>query len=82
MDLVDLQRNDSLKSQSHDCDVDIVTLYQKYLPEQQFPELRKHGKKFCCLFGSRFTCEQLFSKMKFTKSITRTRLTDDHSMML
>ena len=44
-----------------------------------FPEIRKHANKSCCLFGSTsFTCEQLFSKMKSTKSITPTRLTDDH----
>ncbi|KAI6657074.1 General transcription factor II-I repeat domain-containing protein 2-like [Oopsacas minuta] len=78
MELVDLQYNDLLKSKFRDCEDDISTFYQKYLTEQQFPELRKHAKKFCCLFGSTFTCEQLFSKMKFTKSITRTRLTDDH----
>ena len=78
MELVDLQCNELLRSKFRDCVDDIVTFYQKYLPEQQFPELHKHAKKFCCLFGSTFTCEQLFSKMKFTKSITRTRLTDDH----
>ena len=78
MEMVDLQSNGLLMSKFRDCEDDIVTFYQKYLPEQQFPELRKHAKKFCCLFGSTFTCEQLFSKMKFTKSTTRTGLTDDH----
>ena len=77
MELVDLQCNDLLRSKFRDCD-DVVTFYQKYLPEQQFPELRKHAKKLCCLFGSTFICEQLFSKLKFIKSINRTRLTDDH----
>ncbi|KAI6647823.1 hypothetical protein LOD99_8410 [Oopsacas minuta] len=78
MKLVDLQCNDLLKSKFRDCEDDIITFYQKYLTEQQFPELRKHATKFCCIFGSTFICEQLFSKMKSTKSITRTRLTDDH----
>ncbi|KAI6656247.1 hypothetical protein LOD99_11318, partial [Oopsacas minuta] len=81
MELVNLQCNDLLKSKFRDCEDDTITFYQKYLTEQQFPELRKHAKKFCCLFGNTFTCEQLFSKMKLTKSITRTRLTDDHLMM-
>ena len=30
------------------------------------------------LFGSTYICEQLFTKMKHTKSKTRSRLTDCH----
>ena len=37
-----------------------------------------HAKKMASIFGSTYTCEQLFSKMKHCKSQTRSNITDEH----
>ena len=46
--------------------------------EDSYPMLIDHAKKMANIFGSTYVCEQLFSKMKFTKNKMRTNLTDDH----
>ena len=43
------------------------------------PDVTKDiARKKMSLFGSTYICEQLFTKMKYTKSKTRSRLTDCH----
>ena len=57
----------------------LMDFYQKYVHEaRSYPKLIAHAKKMACIFGSTYVCEQLFSKMKFTKNKYRTRLTDSH----
>ncbi len=43
-----------------------------------YPKLTEHAKKMTCLFGSTYVCDQLDTKMKFTKNKYRTMLTDSH----
>ena len=43
-----------------------------------FQGLVQHAKKMFCMFGSTYLCESLFSKVKYTKSRIRSRLTDEN----
>ena len=52
--------------------------FYKRLPEESFPKNKDLARKKMSLFGSTYICEQLFTKMKPTKSKTRSRLTDCH----
>ena len=58
-------------------DVCLLEFYQIYINNSdKYPNIVDHAKKMSCIFGSTYVCEQLFSKMKFTKSKMRTRITD------
>ena len=57
--------------------VPLLQFYEKYLPEDM-TELKMHALKTATLFGSTYSCEQLFSPMKHIKSSSRSRLTDEH----
>ena len=53
--------------------------YQKYVHIAGcYPKLSDQAKRIASFFGSTCVCEQLFSKMKFTKNKYRTNLTDSH----
>jgi len=43
-----------------------------------FPALVREALRLASLFGSTYSCEQLFSRMKLTKNKTRAQLTDAH----
>jgi len=61
-----------MKSKHDSKDISLLDFYQKY------PNLVDNAKKIVSIFGSKYICEQLFSKMKLTKSKLRTALTDSH----
>ena len=44
----------------------------------KYPNIMDHAKKMASIFGSTYTCEQMFSRMKFTKSQQRSTITDEH----
>ncbi|XP_037779395.1 general transcription factor II-I repeat domain-containing protein 2B-like [Penaeus monodon] len=46
------------------------------LPNDTYPNIRKHAMKMSTLFGSTYICEQTFSHMKLLKTPVRSRLTD------
>ncbi|XP_037779167.1 general transcription factor II-I repeat domain-containing protein 2A-like [Penaeus monodon] len=48
------------------------------LPNDTYPNIRKHAVKMSTLFGSTYICEQTFSRMKLLKTPMRSRLTDEH----
>lgn len=48
------------------------------LPNDTYPNIRKHAMKMSTLFGSMYICEQTFSRMKLLKTPMRSRLTDEH----
>ena len=75
VELIELQGNDDLKRDMKD--YSLLEFYKR-LPEQSFPKIKDLARKKMSLFGSTFICEQLFTKMKHTKSKTRSRLTDCH----
>ena len=78
MELVELQCNNEIKSKFHAEGVSLLDFYNKYLEYKRYPTLVNHAKKMASMFGSTYTCEQLFSSMKLAKSKLRTQLTDDH----
>jgi hypothetical protein len=55
-----------------------LTFYKEYIPEDAFPNFRRHALKMYTLLGSTYLCEQFFSRMKHVKSKTRTQITDQH----
>ena len=75
MELIELQGNDDLKRDMKD--YSLLEFYKR-LPEESFPKIKDLAQKKMSLFGSTYICEQLFTKMKHTKSKTRSRLTDCH----
>ncbi|KAI5098257.1 general transcription factor II-I repeat domain-containing protein 2-like [Silurus meridionalis] len=48
------------------------------LPNDTYPNIKKHAMKMSTLFGSTYICERTFSRMKLLKTPTRSRLTDEH----
>ena len=77
MELVDLQCSDELKSRfaafSH------ADFWRKHiLPTKRFPGLVDNTLRTVAAFDSTYCCEQLFSRMKLTKSKFRAQLTDSH----
>lgn len=54
-----------------------ISGFFSYLPEK-FTNFRKFATRIMATFGCTYVCEQLFSFMKTTKTIQRTRLTDEH----
>ena len=56
-----------------------MKFYGEYIPHGKIPGLVNHARMLTALFGSIYTCEQLFSKMNFAKCKTRTQqLSDAH----
>lgn len=76
LELIDVQSNNSLKTAY--VENDLLTFYQKYIKMETYPNLSKLAHQQIALFGSTYTCEQFFSRMKNVKSKKRTSLTDEH----
>ena len=76
MELIELQANMTLQA-VYDAQ-NPIDFYKDHLCETQFPLLRKHALRMASLFGTTYSCEQLFSNMKLTKLKTRNSLSDLH----
>ena len=48
------------------------------LPNDTYPNIKKHAMKMSTVFGSTYICEKTFSRMKLLKTPMRSRLTDEH----
>ncbi len=55
----------------------LIELYAA-LPNETYPNIKRHAIKMSTLFGSTYICEQTFSFMKLMKTQMRSRLTDEH----
>ncbi|KAI6661857.1 General transcription factor II-I repeat domain-containing protein 2-like [Oopsacas minuta] len=75
LELIDLQSSIDLKADFKN--VGVISFY-KTLPSDIYPAILKHARRIASLFGSTYTCEAFFSKMKYIKNKYRTNLTDDH----
>lgn len=65
MVLTELQGTSQLKRKFKE--TDIIQFYQQYIKDDgSYPG--QHAK-MCCIFGSTYLCENLFSKMKYAKSL-------------
>lgn len=81
MELIDLKANTFLRDE-HTKNRQNLQNFYRLLPADDFPQLRAHAQRIFCMFGSTYTCEETFSKMKFIKSAHRSRLTDEHLHVL
>ena len=77
MEITEFKCNANLKSKFNACK-SVIEFYNNVLPNKDYPNLSKNAKEMSCMFGSTYTCEQLFSTMKYTKSKLRTKITDNH----
>ena len=75
LELIDLQANALLKEKHREGKR--IELY-RCLPDDEFSKLKKFASGMASVFVTTYVCEQTFSKMKYVKSIHRTRLTDEH----
>ena len=77
LELINLQCDKFLKARYDS--VSTVEFYQKYVaPRKKLSNLLQNAKIMTSLFASTYCCEQLFSKMKYTKTYLRSSLHDDH----
>ena len=65
MELEELQCNNELKARFR-------------ISSNNFPKYIALVQRIVAMFGSTYCCEQLFSKMKYTKSHLRSQLSDRH----
>lgn len=77
MELIDLQSNNELK-RIFEASNSKIDFYSRYITKEKFPGLRNLAQKVVSAFGSTYTCEAFFSKMKFAKNNFRTKLTDEN----
>jgi hypothetical protein len=56
----------------------LLDFYKLYLPKETYPVLYDHALFMFSLFGSTKICEQLFSRMKNTKTKNRFSVLDKH----
>lgn len=78
LELIELQSSSHLKTAYNNCLPNLIEFYKKYITPSQYPNLTKLAIQQISLFGSTYVCEQLFSRMKFNKSKTRSSLLDSH----
>lgn len=74
LELIELQCSSALKTQYQSVG---AAEFAPLLPES-VPELRLHAARIMSMFGSTYSCEQMFSIMNLNKTSHRSRLTDQH----
>lgn len=78
MELIELQCSGLLRSKFY-ADASLIGFYKQYLYDSGlYSNLTNHAKQMASIFGSTYNCEQMFTKMNYTKNKLRTRLTDDN----
>ena len=88
LELLDLQANINLKEKFREVKLDEISKnvsildFYKVLPTDTYPFILEHARRMASLFGSTYTCEALFSKMKYTKNRYRSNMTDEHLYMM
>ena len=76
METIELQLFNTLKTK---CDsAPIANFYKEHIQKSTNFHLYDNAKRVTCMFGSTYCCEQLFSKMNYTKNKLRNRLSDRH----
>ena len=74
---VELQSNEELKAKFRA--TSILSFFRDHvLPSGSYPNYIAHVQRIVAMFSTTYCCEQLFSKMKYTKSHVRTQLSDRH----
>ncbi|GFR20216.1 proteinral transcription factor ii-i repeat domain-containing protein 2a [Trichonephila clavata] len=75
MEMIDLQCSDIIKNKYQNSS---LLEFYKSLPLTQFDNLHKFARGLFSVFGTTYLCEKTFSKMKYTKNVYRSKLTDEH----
>ncbi|UYV66586.1 EPM2AIP1 [Cordylochernes scorpioides] len=75
MEMIDLQCSDIIKNKYENSS---LLEFYKSLPLTQFDNLHKFARGLFSVFGTTYLCEKTFSKMKYTKNVYRSKLTDEH----
>ncbi|GFY78348.1 general transcription factor II-I repeat domain-containing protein 2 [Trichonephila inaurata madagascariensis] len=75
MEIIDLQCSDMIKNKYQNSS---LLEFYKSLPLVQFDNLHKFARGLFSVFGTTYLCEKTFSKMKYTKNVYRSQLTDEH----
>ena len=76
MELVDFQCKSSLKDKFKSSS--LLVFYKSYVSREKYPCICKHAMFMISLFESTYLYEQVFSRMKCTKSPERSQLSDSH----
>ena len=76
MELIDLQERTNLKAKY--VEENLSNVYQKYLDQDKFPNLRKFMASKVALFCSTYLCKQFFPKIGFMNSPYRSVITDKY----
>ena len=76
LELIDIQSDSYLKTAF--VEHDLMNFNSHYVLLDKYTNLSQDARKFTAVFGSTHCCEQLFSRMKNTKSKLRSLLTDEH----
>ena len=76
MELVDFQCESSLKDKFNSSS--LIDFYKNYVSREKYPGICKHAMFMISLFGSTCLCKKVFSRMKYTKSPTKSLLSDSH----
>ena len=74
LEIIELQCNGALKTHYQSIG---AAEFTPLLPESM-PQLRLHAARIMSMFGSIYSCEQMFSVMNRNKTSQRSRLTDQH----
>ncbi|UYV80829.1 hypothetical protein LAZ67_19001894 [Cordylochernes scorpioides] len=75
MEMIDLQCSDIIKNKYENSS---LLEFYKSLPLTQIDNLHKFARGLFSVFGTTYLCEKTFSKMKYTKNVYRSKLTDEH----
>ncbi|UYV79224.1 EPM2AIP1, partial [Cordylochernes scorpioides] len=75
MEMIDLQCSDIIKNKYENSS---LLEFYKSLPLTQFDNLHKFARGLFSVFGTTYLCEKTFSKMKYTKNVYRSKLTNEH----
>ena len=62
--------------------VPIANFYKEYVPKSIYRHLHDNARRVMCMFGSTYCCEQLFSKMNYTKNKLCNRFASVAQVML
>ena len=76
MEIIELQSFKMLKAKYNS--IPITNFYKEYVKKSTYPHLFDNAKRVMCMFGSTYCCEQIFSKMIYTKNKHRTCLSNRH----
>ena len=74
MELVDFQCKSSFKDKFKNSS--LLDFYKNYVSREKYPGIFKYAMFMILLFGSTYLCKQVFCRMKYTKSLERSQLSD------